>query len=213
MSYFPLMVEVEDREILVIGGGKIAFHKIKILLSFGAIIRVISEDFCDDIKALANINVNNLTLIKKSFCETDIDNCGDICFVIAATDDEKLQSLVSKLCRIRKIPVNVVDKKEKSSFYFPAVVKRDELVVSVSTGGNSPVAAGFIKRELDEKIPRYYGKLVNNLGKYRDIALLKIDTYENRKKFFVELIMYGTEHDGDVPYDIVARKLLKYEKI
>ena len=65
MSYFPLMIEVEDREILVIGGGKIAFHKIKILLTFGATIRVVSEEFCDDLKALANINVNNLTMVKK----------------------------------------------------------------------------------------------------------------------------------------------------
>ena len=211
MSYFPLMIEVEDREILVIGGGKIAFHKIKILLTFGATIRVVSEEFCDDLKALANINVNNLTMVKKSFDEKDIDNCEDICFVIAATDDEKLQSIVSELCRIKKIPVNVVDKKEKSSFYFPAVIKRDELVVAVSTGGNSPVAAGFIKREIDKKLPKCYGKLVSNLGKYRDVALLKIDSYDKRKQFFLELIMYGTEHDGDVPDDVVKEKLSEYQ--
>lgn len=212
MACFPLMIELEGKRGLIIGGGKIALHKIKVLLPFGVSLTVVSEGFCDGLLKLAEENAAKVTLIHRSFEETDIES-EDVCFVVAATDDEKLQSLVSKMCRDRHIPINVVDVKEKSSFYFPAIAKQEDLVVAVSTGGNSPVAAGYIKDKISEELPAYYGKLVEKLGMYRDLALSRIDSYEERKHFFRELLRYGEEHNGELPENVVMKKMSQYERI
>lgn len=217
MACFPMMVEIEGRTLLVIGGGRIALHKIKVLLPFGADIVAISDDFLPEFFALAKDN-ENITLIQKSISgdsrtsfEDLLDESDrDICFVIAATDDIKLQDVISGVCKDRKIPVNVVDVKDKSSFYFPAVIKKDELVVAVSTGGASPTLAGHIKNKLDGIIPEYYKDMTATLGKMRDRALLEISSYGDRKKFFEELIAYGEEHEGMIPDDIAESCLKKY---
>ena len=209
MACFPLMVEVENKDVTVIGGGMVAYHKIKTLLPFGPVIRVISEYFCVELISLAKTQENRITLCKKKFEVSDIDD--ESCFVIAATDNGKVQTLVSELCRERRIPVHVVDEKEKSSFYFPAVLKKEELVISVSTGGNSPVAAGHIRNKIAENLPAYYGKLIDILGEYRGRALDEISLYCERKDFFKELLVYGEEHEGNLPLEVVEDILLKYE--
>ena len=214
MACFPLMVEIEGKNVIVIGGGKVALHKIKVLLPFGVDIRVISEGFCEDLMTFARENADRITLIRKSFEETDIlhaDDSTEVCFVVAATDDEKLQSSVSALCREKRIPVNVVDVKGKSTFYFPAITKNDDLVVAVSTGGNSPAAAGYIKERIADTLPDYYGGLVETLGNYRELALSKIEDYDERKRFFRELLLYGEEHDGELPETVVMEKLSQYD--
>lgn len=214
MACFPLMVEIEGKTVIVIGGGKVALHKIKVLLPFCVNIRVISEDFCDSLQAFSKENNDRITLIRKSFEESDIlhaDDSDEVCFIVAATDDEKLQSSVSALCREKRIPVNVVDIKEKSTFYFPAITKKDDLVVAVSTGGNSPAAAGYIKERIADTLPDYYGGLVETLGNYRELALSKIEDYDERKRFFRELLLYGEEHDGELPETVVMEKLSQYD--
>ena len=213
MACFPLMIEVSGRTVIVIGGGRVALHKINVLLPFEVKLQVISEQFCDELYALAVENSSQIILIQKGFEENDIAGTEeDICFVVAATDDGKLQSQVSELCKEKHIPVNVVDVKEKSSFYFPAIVKRDELVVAVSTGGSSPVAAGYLKKRIAGGLPDYYGGLVDTLGRYRELVLSKIGDYEQRKQFFRELLMYGEEHEGDLPEEAVMEMLSHYEK-
>ncbi|MBR1598862.1 MAG: bifunctional precorrin-2 dehydrogenase/sirohydrochlorin ferrochelatase [Lachnospiraceae bacterium] len=214
MAYFPLMVEIEGRTVIVIGGGKVALHKIKVLLPFGVNIRVISEEFCDSLQAFSKENTDKITLIRKSFEETDIllaDDNTEVCFVVAATDDDKLQSRVSVLCREKHIPVNVVDVKDKSTFYFPAITKRDDLVVAVSTGGNSPAAAGYIKERIADTLPDYYGRLVETLGNYRELVLSRLEDYDERKRFFRELLLYGEAHDGELPETVVMEKLSRYD--
>lgn len=214
MACFPLMVEIEGKTVIVIGGGRVALHKIKVLLPFGVNIRVISEEFCDDLQAFSKENTDRITLIRKSFEKSDIlhaDDSDEVCFIVAATDDEKLQSSVSALCREKRIPVNVVDVKEKSTFYFPAITKNDDLVVAVSTGGNSPAAAGYIKERIADTLPDYYGGLVETLGNYRELALSKIEDYDERKRFFRELLLYGEEHDGELPETVVMEKLSQYD--
>lgn len=213
MACFPFMVEVAGQTGLVIGGGKVALHKINVLLPFGVKLRVVSEQFCDGLCVLADENREQVTLIQKSFVETDLLCVEEkaepefVCFVVAATDDEELQSRVSRLCKEKQIPVNVVDVREKSSFYFPAVVKQEELVISISTGGNSPAAAGYLKERIAAGLPDYYGRLIDNLGRYRELVLSQADSYEERKNIFRELIQYGEDHGGEIPPEVVEEKL------
>jgi siroheme synthase-like protein len=192
MAYFPFMMDIEDKTCLIVGGGKIAFHKAKLLLSFGARIRLVAPEVCEEL--------DGVEIIKRKFTQDDLNN---VDFVVAATDDTALGDYISGLCKKRGIPVNVVDKKEECSFIFPAIIKQGDLVVSVSTGGNSPAGAGYIKRQIGETLPDYYGDMVLKLGEYRDYILDNVQSPEDRKLIFNKLLEYGDSHGGDIPKNVV----------
>jgi siroheme synthase-like protein len=131
------------------------------------------------------------------------DDLNNVDFAVAATDDAALGEYISGLCRDRNIPVNVVDKKEECSFIFPAIIKQGDMVVSVSTGGNSPAGAGYIKRRINKTLPEYYGDMVSRLGEYRDYILENVQSPEDRKQLFNRLLEYGDSHGGDIPREVV----------
>jgi siroheme synthase-like protein len=203
MAYFPFMMDIEDKTCLIVGGGKIALHKAKMLLEFGAKLRIVSPEVCDELEQLTDIeNKHSIRaeITRKEFTPDDLNN---VDFVVAATDDAALGEYISRLCRDRNIPVNVVDKKEECSFIFPAIIKQGDMVVSVSTGGNSPAGAGFIKRRINETLPEYYGDMVSRLGEYRDYILENVQSPEDRKRLFNKLLEYGDSHGGDIPKEVV----------
>lgn len=120
MAYFPFMIDISGKRCLVVGGGKIAFHKVKILLRFGVKIFVVAPFFADDFACLENSD-GQVSLLQREFLDSDIDGMD---FVIAATDKESVNLHISELCREKDILINVVDKKEFCSFLFPAMLQK-----------------------------------------------------------------------------------------
>jgi siroheme synthase-like protein len=207
MAYFPFMMDIEDKTALIVGGGRIALHKAKLMLDFGAKLKVVASEVCSELKELQRLadggtSNDRVSIIRKEFTYDDLDN---VDFVVAAIDDAALSTYISVLCRDKGIPVNVVDKKEECSFIFPAVIKQGDMVVAVSTGGNSPAGAGFIKRRINETLPDYYGDMVSRLGRYRDYVIENVPSQENRKKVFNALLEYGDEHGGDIPEELLDK--------
>jgi siroheme synthase-like protein len=203
MAYFPFMMDIEDKTCLIVGGGKIALHKAKLLFPFGAKLRIVAPEVCDELEQLADGESEygiRVDITKRKFTQDDLNN---VDFVVAATDDTALDGYISRLCRDRGIPVNVVDKKEECSFIFPAIIKQGDLVVSVSTGGNSPAGAGFIKRRINDTLPEYYGDMVSSLGEYRDYIFENVASAENRKLLFNRLLEHGDSHNGNIPKEVV----------
>lgn len=126
-----------------------------------------------------------LTLIKRCVQPQDID---DAFVVIMATDDEKVNHDMAELCRQKRILVNVVDVKADCGFYFPAIIKDKEVVISVSTGGQSPVLAGTIKRNIESHLDRSYGDIAERMGELREQIKAQIDGEEERKKAFQQMV-------------------------
>ena len=127
MAYFPMMIELNDRPVLVVGGGEEGTKKVQILQSFGARITLIAEDASEEAKRLSE------RFIEGSFFEADIDR-ENFTLVVASTDDRNLNSRISSLAKVRRIPVNVVDDVELCTFIFPAVLKERDVVCAVSSG-------------------------------------------------------------------------------
>ncbi len=200
MAYFPFMVEIEKKKCLVVGGGSIAFHKVKILVEFQAHIRVTAGEICPLLQELAKEKSGLIHLVEREFRAEDIEGMD---FVVAATDDEGLNDYVSDLCRQKNILINAVDRKEACSFIFPAILKDKELVVAVSTGGQSPAAAAYIKNRIRKGIPDYYGEMIETIGGYRDYILEHVNTAEKRKELFNRLLEYGDGHGGEIPHELV----------
>lgn len=184
MSYFPFMIELDNERCLIAGGGTVAYRKVCSMLEFGAVVTVVSPEFCPDLLELAE-HPARLTLIKRCVQPQDIDGAF---VVIMATDDEKVNHDMAELCRRQRILVNVVDVKSDCGFYFPAIIKDKEVVISVSTGGQSPVLAGTIKRNIESHLGRNYGDIAERMGELREQVKAQIDGEEERKKAFQQMV-------------------------
>ncbi len=162
MSYFPLFMELKDRDCLVVGGGRVAWRKVKVLMDFGARVSVVAPEIISEIGELGPDQ-----LLEREFLDDDV--WGRI-LVVAATDDETLNQRISRLCQARSIPVNVVDQIQDCSFIFPAYVKRGEVVAAFSSGGQSPVMTQYLKAQIKPVMTEELGELAACLGSLRDVV-------------------------------------------
>ena len=97
----------------------------------------------------------------------------------------------------------MVDRKEACSFIFPALIQDKDLLVAISSGGQSPAAVSFVKNKIRENMPDYYGEMLEQLGAYRDFVLEHVDTAGKRKEIFYRLLEYGDSHAGSIPETLV----------
>lgn len=207
MKYFPFMVEITGKRCLVAGGGKIACHKVKLLLSYAVEIQIIAKEISSELSAIAKENPL-LSLVQKEIEPSDLDGAD---FVIAATDKAPLNQKIAMWCREKKIPVNAVDQKEDCDFIFPAMIQKGDVLVTVSTGGSSPAAAAYLKNRIEECIPEYFGEMVETLGSYREEILERVPEQEVRRELFYRLLVYGTEHNGKITPEVVRELLESYQ--
>lgn len=189
MSYFPFFMELEDTPCLVVGGGQVALRKIEKLLPFGAAITVVAPQFCAELAEMAGIQ-----RICRAFLPADI--VGMRC-VIGATDDEAVNGEIAALCRTQHIPVNIVDDPAKCSFLFPALVQRGRLVVGISTGGASPLAAQYIRKETEKVIPDHFAQTLDFLAAQREIIRKRIPDTQKREAFLREIFALALEQEGN----------------
>ncbi|MBO5485818.1 MAG: bifunctional precorrin-2 dehydrogenase/sirohydrochlorin ferrochelatase, partial [Eubacterium sp.] len=173
-----------------VGGGEVACRKVVALLHFGVHICMKAQNYCEELQALEKREAyeGRLKLIYGTFDKEDLK---DVFFVIAATDNAELNREISVECQNRGILVNAVDQKELCSFYFPSLVKKEDLVVGISSGGNSPGLAKKIRKKVEAEIPDYYAPLNRQLGSVREQVLENISTESARKKCFEEIIALG----------------------
>ena len=163
MAYFPFFAELKDRPGLIVGGGSVALRKTEKLLPYGPSLCIVAPELREEF-----YEIPGLRLEKRTFCPEDVEN---IAFVIAATDDRAVNRAVALLCREKKIPVNVADSEEDSSFLFPALVKRGDLSVGISTGGSSPTAARWVKEQVEAALPENFDRLLEELQARREEIL------------------------------------------
>ena len=148
-----MFVDLSEKRIVVIGAGTIASRRIRVLYDFADKIRVIAPEIHPDIQMLAN--TDKLKIVRKCYESTDFDNA-DI--VLAATNDKNVNNEITELCRQKHIPVNNCSDRSRCDFYFPGVIRTDDVVIGVTANGNDHVKA----KQVTEQI----GKLMdeNNKG-------------------------------------------------
>ncbi len=116
MSYFPMMIDLQNKAVLVIGGGEEGYKKTEILNRFGARVTLIARD------ALPEALKCSVRYEQRGFDDSDIDGEA-YSLIVAATDDRELNERISRLAGQRRIPVNVVDNTQLCTFIFPAIIK------------------------------------------------------------------------------------------
>ena len=162
MPYFPLFVDLTNKRILVVGGGKVATHKVKKLLQFGAQITVVAPKVSNELKKLRK--EGKIKIKRRRFLTGDLKNKD---LVVVATDDIKLQERIYKLCTKKRIPCNTVDVPEYCSFIFGSTIVRGELVVAITTSGKAPALSKELRKFLERVIPEDIDKLLEELYEIR----------------------------------------------
>ncbi len=175
MSGFPIFVELEGRTVLIVGGGAVARHKAEVLLPFGPRLLVVAPELQPELLEIPGVQFRS-----HAFCPEDLD-CDPV-FAVAATDDLAVNRQVAAACRARNIPVNIVDADNGGDFPFPALVKRGDLTVGISTGGASPRAAGYIRQRIEEILPEKTPELLEYLRKSREIIKAELPESKSRTK-------------------------------
>jgi siroheme synthase-like protein len=154
--YYPVHLDVRGRSCLVVGGGRIARHKARSLRKAGAEVTVVAPEISGAFPGC--------TVVRRRFRPSDLRG---VALAIGATDDAAANGRLSKECRRRNIPVNIVDQPELCSFIVPSVFRRGPLTIAISTGGASPALSKAIRRELERLYPKSFAKLAARLGEER----------------------------------------------
>jgi len=162
MAFFPMFMDMQHLNVLVVGGGSIATEKLEKLVDFTRKITVIAEEVSPEAYRLTA--EYQLTLHRRSYREGDIRGF-DI--VIVATDTVALHKEIYEESRGSRVLVNSVDNTAYCDFIFPSYVKKGDLTVAFSTGGASPAFAKHIRRHFEQILPDSVGMFLQKMKALR----------------------------------------------
>ena len=183
MKYYPVHLDIHNRNCLVIGGGGVGTRKVKTLLDCGARVMVISPTVSQQLQDLATSG--EIKLEERSYQSEDLN---DMFLVIGATDDEKLNKQISSDADRLNTLCNIADRPEVCNFILPSIVHRDDLVITISTSGKSPALAKKLRKSFENQFGEEYGTLLHLLGAIRKKLLQQAHEPEAHKPLFEQLI-------------------------
>lgn len=181
---FPVILNFKPFNVLIVGGGRVAFRKAKVLLTYCDTLTIVSQAIDDSFDQLEPRN----KIIKKikGFDSKDLDLI-NLC--IAATNDKGENSFIVSQCKDKNILVNSVTEPDEASCIFPAFFNENNLLLSVSTKGSSPAASRAIRDDLKVYCKENYSEKLKIVSELRNNINLQLDE-ENKKAFWEELIQY-----------------------
>lgn len=146
--YFPMFVDISDKKILVVGGGKIAARRVQTLLHFAGDITVVSPALCREMQNLLAV-AKGVRILEREWSPEDLEHAQ---IVLAATDKKEINMQIVHLCSKRQILVNTADDKSMCDFYFPSIIRKEDIVIGIGSGGNSPAKVKKTRLMLEEAL-------------------------------------------------------------
>ena len=165
-NLFPMFMKLAGKQCLVVGAGKVGEPKIGGLIDTGARIEVVAMEASAQVREWAE--AGKIELEVRAFTAGDLD--GKF-LVVAATASASLNKLIYREAQRRGVLCNVVDVPEYCDFFYPAVVRRGDLQIAISTGGQSPSLAQKIRQQLERQFGPGYAEWVEQLGETRRLIL------------------------------------------
>lgn len=204
MSYFPMYIELKNEDCLVVGGGRVALRKVRVLLDFGARVSVVAPEILPEIK-----QIDGVVWTEKEFERSDVMGRK---LVVAATGEKEQNHQIGQICMGQNIPVNAVDQIEDCSFIFPSYLRQGEVVAAFSSGGQSPVITQYLKEQARSVVTEHLGALASCLGSLRGHVKECVETEEDRKRLYVELLEMGLDSERIPTDEEIAAVIEKYRK-
>ena len=183
MKYYPVHLDIKNRHCLVVGGGAVGTRKVKTLLECDARVTVVSPKPTEQLKKLASGGV--ISLQERSYQSDDLKG---MFLVIGATDDERLNHQVSQDAEQARILCNIADRPEVCNFILPSIVQRGDLIITISTSGQSPALAKKLRQQLETQFGKEYAEFLLLMGAIRKKLLSPAHEPEAHKDLFNKLI-------------------------
>lgn len=183
MRYYPIHLDIQNRNCLVVGGGGVGTRKVITLLKCGAKVTVVSPVISERLQNLAESAP--LRLEPRPYRTADL---AGMFLVIGATDDEPLNRQISSDAEHRNTLCNIADRPEVCNFILPSIVQRDDLVITISTSGRSPALAKKLRETLESQFGEEYGDFLQLMGAIRNKLLSQAHEPETHKPLFEQLI-------------------------
>ena len=183
MRYYPVHLDIRNRNCLVVGGGSVGTRKVVTLLDCGAEVTVISPAVTQQLR---NYSAAGLIKLKeRSYRSGDL---AGMFLVIGATDDENLNRQISSDADQLNTLCNIADRPEVCNFILPSIVRRDDLVITISTSGKSPALAKNLRKKFEKQFGGEYGVFLKLMGAIRKKLLSQSHEPEAHKHLFEQLI-------------------------
>ena len=183
MRYFPIFADLDDADVLIVGGGEQAAQKLRLLRKTAARVTVVAPTITAELREL--VAEGAVTLEPRAF------RAGDVAgrrLVYAATGTLAEDTVVSAAAQAQGVPVNVVDRPELSTFITPAIVDRAPVTVAIGTEGAAPILAREIKTRLESWLPANFGTLAQHAQSLREEIARRIPDSRARRHLWQRLL-------------------------
>ena len=193
--YYPINLDIGGRSCLVVGGGSVGTRKVQGLVACGARVTLISPEATETLQRLAA--TGRIRWHRRPFTEGDV--AGHF-LVIGATDDEPLNRRVHADAEHHGLLCNIADRPEICNFILPAIIRRGDLTLAISTSGRSPAFAKHLRKTLAAQFGPEYETFLDLMGAIRRRLLATDHAPEAHKPLFEALIAGGLLEkirDGD----------------
>lgn len=199
MDFLPLYFNLRSSTALVSGTGVAAQRKIELLVRAGCKVKWCGAD--SDLLVSLPCQTKDISIAgePKSTLEA-----GGIDLVVAASDSLSDDRQLAERAKARKIPVNVVNQSELSTFIFPSIIDRSPVIAAISSSGELPVLTRILRSRLESTIPHGFGRLAELAKRYREKVRATFPTLQTRRRFwerhlegpFAELVLSGDEAEA-----------------
>src|SRR3954463_1088039 len=184
MRYLPVFLDMQSGKVLLVGAGDLVRAKLRLLVSAGARVRWHATDGNHD---LAGLDANDTARIELADGDPlTADLTGVIAILCAGAGD--VGAAMAARAKSVGLPVNVMDDLSHSTFIFPAIVDRGEVVVAVGTGGASPVVARRVRERIEAALPARIGDLATFIGRWRKSIHGRIPEFPLRRRFWERVV-------------------------
>jgi uroporphyrin-III C-methyltransferase/precorrin-2 dehydrogenase/sirohydrochlorin ferrochelatase len=208
MRFLPVFLDLRTGPVLLVGAGDLARAKLRLLAAAGARVRWYATDGHHDVSGLAAVDAAPIELALGDPLAADLT--GVIAILCAGAGD--LGPLMSARAKAVGLPVNVMDDLAHSTFIFPAIVDRGDVVVAVGTGGASPVVARRVRESIEAILPAKIGDLAAFIGRWRKTIHGRIPEFPLRRRFWERvvdgpigaLVLAGRERDAEAALNDIA---------
>ena len=200
MTLFPIFVKLQGRRCLVVGAGTVGEPKIAGLLESGAKVRVVASRATEAVVEWAQAGA--ITWEARAFAPADLD--GQF-LVVAATNSPETNELIFREAQLRGVLCNAVDEPERCDFYYPAIVRRGQLQIAISTNGQSPALAQRLRGDLEEQFGPEYGPWLEALGRVRQELMASAVSAAHRRDLLHDLASQRAFLKSHVPMRSAAQ--------
>jgi uroporphyrin-III C-methyltransferase/precorrin-2 dehydrogenase/sirohydrochlorin ferrochelatase len=178
----PIFLDVDAAEILIVGGTEQALQKLRLVLKTTAQITVVAETVNAEIER--HVGDGRVRIERRGFRAADAE---DRALAFVATGSASENARIAAVLRAAKVPVNIVDAPDASTFIMPAIVDRDPVVVAIGTEGAAPVMAREIKTQLEAWLPSRLGDVAAKAATLRERIAVHIRDGTTRRRFWTRL--------------------------